>query len=144
MSDKCIRSVPAAAIAGYQDLSDFERGVIIGAREMGHSISEVAMKFGFSRTTISRVYREYRVSAKKLQNFLRKHPNLLVLEQRGTGLRGFHEDNMNKDIFFLVPYSEEADVKRNIFSESSQRKALLFQNIENVFTETRKNMTLET
>ncbi|GBM39045.1 hypothetical protein AVEN_119749-1 [Araneus ventricosus] len=60
MSDKCIRSVPAAAMAGYQDLSDFERGVIIGAREMGHSISEVAMKFGFSRTIISRVYREYR------------------------------------------------------------------------------------
>ncbi|GBL84120.1 hypothetical protein AVEN_118539-1 [Araneus ventricosus] len=59
MSEKCIRSVPAAAMAGYQDLNDFERGVIIGAREMGHSISEVAMKFGFSRTTISRVYREY-------------------------------------------------------------------------------------
>ncbi|GBN29451.1 hypothetical protein AVEN_59639-1 [Araneus ventricosus] len=49
---------------GYQDLSDFERGVIIGAREMGHSISEVALKFGFSRTTISRVYREYRISGK--------------------------------------------------------------------------------
>ncbi|GBL78697.1 hypothetical protein AVEN_65262-1 [Araneus ventricosus] len=62
MSDKCIRSVPAAAMACFQDLSDFERGVIVGAREMGHSISEVPMKFGFSRTTISRVYREYRVS----------------------------------------------------------------------------------
>ncbi|GBO30051.1 hypothetical protein AVEN_40448-1 [Araneus ventricosus] len=61
MSDKCIRSVPAAAKAGYQDLSDFEHGVIIGAREMGHSISEVAMKFGFPHTTISRVYREYPV-----------------------------------------------------------------------------------
>ncbi|GBN83723.1 hypothetical protein AVEN_237265-1 [Araneus ventricosus] len=60
MPDKCIKSVPASAMAGYQDLSDFERGVIIGAREMGHGISEVAMKFGFSRTTISRVYREYR------------------------------------------------------------------------------------
>ncbi|GBN80661.1 hypothetical protein AVEN_183805-1 [Araneus ventricosus] len=31
---------------------------------MGHSISEVVMKFGYSRTTISRVYREYRVSGK--------------------------------------------------------------------------------
>ncbi|GBN13188.1 hypothetical protein AVEN_160910-1 [Araneus ventricosus] len=48
------------APAGYQDLSDFGRGVIIGAREMGHDISKVAMKSGFSRTTISRVYREYR------------------------------------------------------------------------------------
>ncbi|GBN56128.1 hypothetical protein AVEN_158702-1 [Araneus ventricosus] len=51
-------------MADYQDLSEFERGVIVGAREMGHSISEVAMKFGFSRTTILRVYREYRESGK--------------------------------------------------------------------------------
>ncbi|GBM00022.1 hypothetical protein AVEN_214099-1 [Araneus ventricosus] len=62
--NKCIRSVLVAAMAGYQDLSTFERGVIIGAREMGNNISEVAIKFVFSRTTISRVYREYRVSGK--------------------------------------------------------------------------------
>ncbi|GBM38990.1 hypothetical protein AVEN_70176-1 [Araneus ventricosus] len=36
----------------------------VGAREMGHSITEVAMKFGFSRTTISRVYRDNRESGK--------------------------------------------------------------------------------
>ncbi|GFV46560.1 hypothetical protein TNCV_3161171 [Trichonephila clavipes] len=34
-------------MVGYQDLSEFERGVIAGAREMGHSISEVVMKCGF-------------------------------------------------------------------------------------------------
>ncbi|GBM27124.1 hypothetical protein AVEN_77741-1 [Araneus ventricosus] len=51
-------------MAGYQDLSKFERGVIVGAREMGHSISEVAIKFGFSRTAISRMYREYRESGR--------------------------------------------------------------------------------
>ncbi|GBM19148.1 hypothetical protein AVEN_79870-1 [Araneus ventricosus] len=51
-------------MTGYQDLSEFERGVIVGAREMGHSIPEVAMKFVFSRTIISRVYREYRESGK--------------------------------------------------------------------------------
>ncbi|GFW38698.1 HTH_Tnp_Tc3_2 domain-containing protein [Trichonephila clavipes] len=49
-------------MASYQDLSEFERGVIVCPREIGHSISEVAMKFGFSRTTISRVYREYQES----------------------------------------------------------------------------------
>ncbi|GBM12278.1 hypothetical protein AVEN_155280-1 [Araneus ventricosus] len=49
-------------MAGYQDLSNFERGLIVGAGEMGHSISEVEMKFGYSHTTISRVYHEYRVS----------------------------------------------------------------------------------
>ncbi|GFV30099.1 HTH_Tnp_Tc3_2 domain-containing protein [Trichonephila clavipes] len=31
--------VTAATMAGYQDLSEFGRGVIIGAREMGHDIS---------------------------------------------------------------------------------------------------------
>ncbi|GFX06086.1 HTH_Tnp_Tc3_2 domain-containing protein [Trichonephila clavipes] len=31
---------------------------------MRHRISEVVMKFGFSRTTISRVYREYQESGK--------------------------------------------------------------------------------
>ncbi|GFX60717.1 HTH_Tnp_Tc3_2 domain-containing protein [Trichonephila clavipes] len=53
-------------MAGYQDLSEFERGVKAGAQEMGQSISEVEMNFGFSRTTISRVYREYRESGKIL------------------------------------------------------------------------------
>ncbi|GFX34394.1 HTH_Tnp_Tc3_1 domain-containing protein [Trichonephila clavipes] len=46
-------------MAGYQDLTEFERGVIISIREMGHIISEVAMKLGFSRTTTLRLYREY-------------------------------------------------------------------------------------
>ncbi|GFY04759.1 HTH_Tnp_Tc3_2 domain-containing protein [Trichonephila clavipes] len=46
-------------MAGYQDVSEFERVVTASAREMGHSISEVVMKFGFSLTTISRVYCEY-------------------------------------------------------------------------------------
>ncbi|GFT10046.1 HTH_Tnp_Tc3_2 domain-containing protein [Trichonephila clavipes] len=51
-------------MAGYQDLSEFGRGVIIGAREMGHDISKVAIKFVFSHTTISQVYSEYRESDK--------------------------------------------------------------------------------
>ncbi|GFW28188.1 uncharacterized protein TNCV_4499181 [Trichonephila clavipes] len=46
-------------MTGYQDLSEFERAVIIGAREMGQDIYEVAMKFGFSCTITSRVYSEY-------------------------------------------------------------------------------------
>ncbi|GFV05529.1 HTH_Tnp_Tc3_2 domain-containing protein [Trichonephila clavipes] len=52
-------SVNAAAMASYQDLGEFQRPVIVGAREMGHSIFEVAMNFGFLRTTISQVYREF-------------------------------------------------------------------------------------
>ena len=41
------------------DLSDFDHGMIVGARQGGLSISETADLLGFSRTTVSRVCREW-------------------------------------------------------------------------------------
>ncbi len=41
------------------DFSDFECGMVIGARRAGLSISETADLLGFSCTTISGVYREW-------------------------------------------------------------------------------------
>ncbi len=40
------------------DLSGFERGMVVGARRAGLSISKTADLLGFSQTTIFRVYRE--------------------------------------------------------------------------------------
>ncbi|GFY14820.1 transposable element Tcb2 transposase [Trichonephila clavipes] len=53
VSGTVVRMVTTATNAGYQDLREFERGVIVSAREMGHSISEEAMKFWFSCTTMN-------------------------------------------------------------------------------------------
>jgi len=41
------------------DLSNFERGMVDGARRAGLSISQSAQLLGFSRTTISRVCKEW-------------------------------------------------------------------------------------
>ena len=41
------------------DVSDFKRGMFVGARRAGLSISETADLLGFSHTIISRVYREW-------------------------------------------------------------------------------------
>ena len=39
------------------DFSDFERGMVVGVRRAGLSVSENADPLGFSHTTVSRVHR---------------------------------------------------------------------------------------
>ncbi len=41
------------------DLDAFDREQIVGARRIGHSISEIIRQLEFSRSTVSRVYQEY-------------------------------------------------------------------------------------
>jgi len=49
------------------DLSDIERGMVVGARRAGLSVSESADLLGFSPTAIPGVYKERSEKEKKIQ-----------------------------------------------------------------------------
>ncbi len=56
--DDLLKFKPSIRMGKKGDLSDFECGMVVGARRAGLSISETADLLGFSRTIVSRVYRE--------------------------------------------------------------------------------------
>ncbi len=61
--DDLLKFKPSIRMGKKGDLSDFECGMVVGARRAGLSISKTADLLGFSHT-ISRVYREWSVKEK--------------------------------------------------------------------------------
>ncbi len=57
--DDSLKFKPSIRMGKKGDLSDFKRGMVVGARCAGLSISKTADLQGFSHTTISSVYREW-------------------------------------------------------------------------------------
>lgn len=57
--DCCWTLIASASMDKTGDLYDFDRWEMIGIKNMGHSVSEIIRELGFSRSTVSRAYREY-------------------------------------------------------------------------------------
>ncbi|GFT69662.1 HTH_Tnp_Tc3_2 domain-containing protein [Trichonephila clavipes] len=51
--------VGVSSMGKLPGLDVFNRGQMVGVRRMSHSITELAILLGFSRSTVSRVYQEY-------------------------------------------------------------------------------------
>ncbi|GFU80490.1 uncharacterized protein TNCV_3840101 [Trichonephila clavipes] len=66
------------------DLDAFDYGLIVGARRMGHSISEIVRQLGFSRLTVSRVYQEYMEGGQKTSDWANYKRQCVVRDGPGV------------------------------------------------------------
>uniref|UniRef100_A0AAY4AVE3 Transposase Tc1-like domain-containing protein n=1 Tax=Denticeps clupeoides TaxID=299321 RepID=A0AAY4AVE3_9TELE len=104
------------------DLSEFDRGMIVGARRSGCSISQAADLLGFSRSTVSRVYREWRERQKtsSQRHYCgRKH---LVDELGQVRLARIIEANRNATTAQITSLYNEGEKKG--ISQRTTRRAL--------------------
>ncbi len=103
------------------DLSDFERGMVVGARRAGLSISKTADLLGFSHTTISRVYRER--SEKEKISSERQLYGQKCLDVRGQRRMGrlVRDDRKETLTQNNIHYNQ---VMQNTISERTTRRSL--------------------
>uniref|UniRef100_A0A3Q2Z0G7 Transposase Tc1-like domain-containing protein n=1 Tax=Hippocampus comes TaxID=109280 RepID=A0A3Q2Z0G7_HIPCM len=80
-----------------RDLSEFERGMIVGIRIAGRSISETVNQLGFSKTAVSRVYRDW-CSKKKTRS------------ERGRRRKPFVDELGEKQMERVVEANNQASI----------------------------------
>ncbi|GFU64063.1 uncharacterized protein TNCV_1303031, partial [Trichonephila clavipes] len=129
-----VRQVTAAAMPYYQTLSEFERGVIVTARDMGHSISKLEEILGEKREDILEAdeiatedAREVRVSHNSDINFIKKRRIKWV----GRVVRKNERDHHSEKVFNAQPISTRRKGAGQVLDRfMALKRSLSFDNLE--------------
>uniref|UniRef100_A0A673WDK4 Acidic leucine-rich nuclear phosphoprotein 32 family member n=1 Tax=Salmo trutta TaxID=8032 RepID=A0A673WDK4_SALTR len=105
-----------------RDLRDFERGMIVGSRRAGSSISQTAVLLGFSRTTVSVVYREWRDKQKTSSQRQSSGRKQLVDERGRRRLERIVQTNRRATIRQITAQYNSG--VQNCISECTTRRSL--------------------
>ncbi len=104
------------------DLRDFERGMVVGARRAGRSISITADLLGFSHTTISRIYGEWS-EKEKISSEQQLCGGKCLVDVRGQRIMGrlVRDDRKATVTQITTRYNQDM---QNTISECTTRRTL--------------------